>query len=421
MVFRRQYELLRRATAFRSLFLATAASTIGTYLALIALIVDVYDRTHSGAWVAALLIVEFLPMLAIGLLLGPLVDRLPRRSLMIGADLVRFGVFAALPFAPGALGIVVLAGIAGFATGFFRPAVYAGLPNLASDRDLPQANSLLQAVESLSGLIGPLAGGAIVAASSPDVNYAINAFTFLVSAAFLLRIPVARLQQRVAASEGHLRDLREGFRLVRGSRSLLTVLIVWTIVMIGNGNMNVSEVILVKDAMNGGDFGFGLLMAVSGLGLLVGSLVGGSIVERRTMAESYGGAIVLMALGAGLTAISPTVWVALAFLVVFGIGNGVALVCNPVFIQRGAPDELRGRAFTVIMSVTAAVLGLSMAAAGPFTDAVGPRWVWAFMAGAYAVAAGVALILARPVRAPSHVEPAPSLPLVAGGTRPPRP
>ena len=62
MPFRRQYELLRRAPEYRALFLASATSGLGTYLALIALIVDVYDRTGSGTWVGALLIAEFLPM-----------------------------------------------------------------------------------------------------------------------------------------------------------------------------------------------------------------------------------------------------------------------------------------------------------------------------------------------------------------------
>jgi MFS family permease len=416
LAFRRQYDLLRRASSFRALFLATAGSSIGTYLALIALIIDVNDRTHSGAWVSALLIVEFLPMLVIGLVLGPLVDRLPRRSLMIGADLVRCGVFAALPFAPSAAATVGLAAVAGFATGFFRPAVYAGLPNLADDADLPQANALMQAVESLAGLAGPLAGGLIVAAAGPDINYALNAFTFLVSAAFLLRIPASRLQQGVAATKGYLRDLREGFMVVRSSRPLLTVLVVWTIVMVGNGHMNVSEVFLVKDAMNGGDFGFGLLMAGSGLGLMIGSLLGGSLIERYSMAEVYGGAIVLMAVGTGLTAVSPSVWLAVVFLVAFGAGNGVAIVCNPVFVQRGAPDALRGRAFTVIMSANFAMLGVAMAAAGPFTDAVGPRWVWGFMAAAYAFAAAVALFLARSIRVFEPVEPVAPVQLVAGGT-----
>lgn len=413
--FSRQYEVLGRAPSFRALFLGTLASGIGTYLAVIALIVDVYDRTESGAWVAALLIVEFLPVLVIGLLLGPLVDRLPRRSLMIGSDLLRAGVFAALPFAPNALAIVVLAGVAGFATGFFRPAVYAGMPNLVEEGDLPRANALLQAIENLTWMLGPLAGGAILSVAGPDVNYAVNAATFLVSVAFLARIPARRLQASVGSTEGHFRDLREGFRVVRSSRALVTVLVVWTIVMVGNGHMNVSEVVLVKEALGGGDFGLGLLMAASGLGLVVGSLAGGAWIERRRMAEAYSASIALMALGAGLTAISPNVWVAVGFLIAFGIGNGVAGVCNPVLVQRGARDEVRGRAFTVIMSVNAAVLGLAMAGAGPFTDAVGPRWVWAFTAGAYAIAAAAAIVLARPIQAPQTVEGVVPVTVVPGG------
>lgn len=412
ILFQRQYELLRRAPGFRALFLATAASGLGTYLALVALIIDVYDRTESGAWVAALLIVEFLPVLLIGLALGPLVDRLPRRTLMIASDLVRFGVFAALPFARSALAIVILAAVAGFASGFFRPAVYAGLPNLVDEDDLPQANSLLQSIENVTALI-PLAGGAIVAVTGPDVNYAVNAVTFLVSALFLLRIPAGRLQEGLAVSEGHLGDLRTGFRTVRASRALLTVLVAWTIVMVGNGCVNVAGVVLVKKELNGGDLGFGLLMAAAGLGLTLGSLLGGAWVERRRMAEAYGGAIALMALGVGLAAISPTVWVASVFAVAFGFGNGAAVVCNAVFVQRGASDRVRGRVFTVIMSVNAAALGLAMAGAGPFIDAVGARWVWGFAAAAYAVAAAVALLLARPLRGPEHVEEIPPVGVIA--------
>jgi MFS family permease len=76
---------LRRSPSFGLLFLATAGSSFGTYLAAIVLTVDVYDRTGSGVWVAALLIADFLPIVAIGLLLGPLVDRLSRRGLMVAS------------------------------------------------------------------------------------------------------------------------------------------------------------------------------------------------------------------------------------------------------------------------------------------------------------------------------------------------
>ena len=146
--------LLRRSPSFGYLFLATAGSSFGTYLAVIALTVAVKDLTESGVWVAALLIADFLPIVLIGLLLGPLVDRLSRRRLMIVSDLVRFGVFVALLFADSAGTIVGLAAVSGVATGFFMPAANAGLPNLVPDEELPNANSLVQTMENLAWMIG---------------------------------------------------------------------------------------------------------------------------------------------------------------------------------------------------------------------------------------------------------------------------
>src|SRR5437588_11677045 len=120
---RRQLSLLGTAPGFRLLFLSTLGSSLGTLLATVALVVDIKDRTNSGSWVSALLIVEFLPAVAVGLSLGPLLDRVSRRGLMIVSDLVRAGVFFTLPFANTAGQIVALAGVAGLATGFFPPAV----------------------------------------------------------------------------------------------------------------------------------------------------------------------------------------------------------------------------------------------------------------------------------------------------------
>src|SRR5712691_1900372 len=86
--------LLRREPSFLRLFLATIGSGAGTWLALVALEVDVYERTGSSSWIAALLIADLLPTFVIGLLVGPLLARLSRRSLMVAADLVRVGAFA---------------------------------------------------------------------------------------------------------------------------------------------------------------------------------------------------------------------------------------------------------------------------------------------------------------------------------------
>jgi MFS family permease len=406
----RQRELLKRAPAFRSLFLARLGSGLGTYLAAIALQVDVFDRTHSGSWISALLIAEFLPVILIGLLLGPLLDRWPRRTMMVASDLANVVVFAALPFTSSATQIVALAFASGVANGFFRPLVYAGLPNLVADRDLESAGSLLQTIENVTTLIGPPLGGLLVAASSPHANYWINAATFLLSASFVVRIGRERLQTGRAASQGHWRDLVAGFSLVRRSAALSAVLVTWPIFNVASASVNVSEVVLAKHVLNGGDVGFGVLVGAAGLGLAVGSFVAGQVTGRIGLAATYAGSLTLMGLGTGAAALSPNVWVAAGCVVFSGAGNGAAVVCNFLLIARGAPDELRGRAVTVLMSVGSSCLFLGMIAAGRATDAVGARWVWGVAALILLVAAVVGLQRAGRV-SEGPLEPPEALPI----------
>ena len=159
---------LLRHSRFRLLFVATFASGIGNWLAVIALQVDVYDRTHSG------LVgrrparrqhpARGLPRPAARAARRPLLpqgadDRLrsrPARGLRCAAvhAVRRRGRSRSLP-------------LAGIGNAFFRPAVLAGLPNLVADEDLPAANALLQLVEWTTTAVGPIVGGAIVAASGP--------------------------------------------------------------------------------------------------------------------------------------------------------------------------------------------------------------------------------------------------------------
>ena len=397
-VFGRQEDLLRRVRPLRLLFWAAFGSGFGTWLAFVALNLDVWERTHSGTWIAALLLADFVPAIAIGLLAGPLVDRLSRRRVMVAADLVRFAVFLILPFAGSATQIVVLAGVAGFATGFFRPAVYASLPNLVEDSELPRAQGMLQAADALTTVIGPLAGGILVAATSPDWAYIVNAITFLWSALLILRIPARLLQAAQAVTEGHLHDIAAGLKVIVRSRALLTVLIAWNVAMVGNAGVNVGEVVLAQVSFDAGDFGYGLLLACAGLGLVVGSLSVGAWIEHRELAFVYGAGFGLLALGVGAAAVSPNVWVAAACVIVSGVGNGIAVVCNALFVQRGAPDEMRGRVFTVLMSSNYLILGLGMVAAGPLLNEFGARWVWGVSACLVAGAGIVGYAMARGIR-----------------------
>ena len=405
----RRLELLGRARSFRLLFLATLGSGLGTWLAYVALTVDVFERTDSGSWVAALLIADFLPLIAVGFLLGPLVDRLSRKRLMIASDVVRFGVFCLLPFADSAAMIVALAAVAGVATGLFRPALYAGVPNLVDERDLPSANSLLQSVENLTWALAPVLGGVLVAVWSPDAAYWINAVTFLVSAALLAGIPQHLLQAARAESRGHVRDLIEGASLVVHSAALLAVLVTWNVFMFASAGVNVAEVVLAEDSFQSGAFGFGLLVAATGLGLVLGSFLAGGWLERWELHRVYGASITLVALGIGCAAVSPNVWVAAVFVVVLGFGNGAAVVCNALLVQRGAPDHVRGRAFTVVMGSNYALLALGMAAAGPLTDVIGPRWLWGSAALLSAIAAVFGYTLTRRAAEESQPPPPPLL------------
>lgn len=392
---RRQFDLLRRAPNFRLLFFATLGSGIGTWLAAIALTINVYSLTGSATWVSGLLIVDFLPTIAIGLFLGSLVDRLQRKRLMIGADLLRLAVFAVLPFTSSATAIVLLAGVTGVANGFFRPAVYAGLPNLVEDADLSYASSLFQTADNVTWGLGPLIGGVLVGASGPHLAYWVNAVTFGISALLLSRIPQRALQSAQALSRGHFRDLADGLHAVMRSPALLAVLVAWSIAMFGNAAINVSEVVLATVTFNAGAFGFGFLAASAGLALAIGSVAAPGRVERFGIARVYGAGIALMALGAVGAAVSPNVWVAAVFLLLFGTGNGAGGVCNALLVQRGAPDIVRGRVFTLIMSVNYVFLGVGMAVTGPLTNDVGARWVWAVAAALYAVSAVVGYVLVR--------------------------
>jgi MFS family permease len=394
--------LLRRNRGFALLFWATAGSSVGTYLAALALAVDVYDRTGSGRWLAALLVADFLPMVVIGLTLGPLVDRLSRRRLMIVSDLVRAATFVALPFVDDPVLIIALAGVNGIATGFFRPAVWAGLPNLVPEDDREQATSLLSTVEHVAWTVGPLAAGILLATSGPELPYWINAVTFLVSASLVARIPAQALRSDEPISKGHWSDVRAGLGLVLRSRHLMTVLFVWNTAAFASACVNVAEVVLAKDDLGAGNIGLGFLVSATGVGLVIGSFFAASALRRLGMTRVYSGALVLMGVGFGLAAASPTIALTAVLAGIATIGNGAAIVCNQVLVQRGAPDAMRGRALALLMSLYYAVLGLAMAASGLLVDIAGARAAWGTAGCVYLVAAVMAIVLTRRADEPAR-------------------
>jgi len=398
---RRHAALLRTASAFRLLFAATLGSAVGTWMATIALTVDIKDRTNSAWWVSTLLFVTLVPSVVVGLAAGPLVDRLSRRRLLVGADLARLAVFAVLPFVGSATAIVLLAGVAGIANSFFRPAVLAGVPNLVAESELARGTSLLQAADWVATAIGPIVAGALVGVSGPHVVYWINAATFLLSALLILRIPARLLQSEERITRGHWRDLREGISEFGRSRPLLTALIAFGFAVVATGLVNVAEIFLATHVLSAGAFGYGLLWTATGIGLVIGSLLVGGLLERRSALGIYPWVFAPWALGALAAGIAPNIWLAAAAMLLSGFGNGLTFPITVLIVQSSTVDRIRGRVFTVIIGAHNALLGLSFAAAGALTKDYGARWVYGIAAGCLFAGAATAFALTR--RAPRPV------------------
>jgi MFS family permease len=231
--------------------------------------------------------------------------------------------------------------------------------------------------------------------AGPHTAYWVNAVSFLVSAVLVVRIPKRMLQSSTALTRGHWRDLADGFVAVMRSRPLLAVLFGWGIASLGIGAISLSEVFLAKNTLHSGDFGYGLLYGGIGTGLVLGSWWSAYVVDRLGTTRAYVGALVVMAVGFGAGAAAPNVWVAAVCCVVGGIGDGVAIVCNALLVQRGADDHLRGRALTLVMSVTYALNGAGTVVAGVLLHVTGSRWIWAGGAVSFLLGGAAAWALAR--------------------------
>jgi MFS family permease len=368
--------LLRTASGFRLLFVATLGSAVGTWMATIALTVDIQRRTHSPWWISAVWLATLVPTVLIGLSAGPLVDRLPRKSLLIAADLARLGVFAVLPFVGGAVSIVALAGVAGIANSFFRPAVLAGVPNLVPEDELANGTSLLQTADWAATALGPVVAGALIGVSGPHVVYWINAATFLFSALLIMRISRSFLQSEQGITRGYWPDVRDGLAEFARSRPLLTALLALGCAVLATGLVNVSEIFLATKTLHSGALGYGLLWSGSGVGLVTGSILVGTILEHRSPISIYPWVFVPWALGALLAGVAPNLGLAAVAMVLSGFGNGLTFPLTVVIIQRAAADRIRGRVFAVIISTHNALLGLAYVVGGALQEAYGARWVY---------------------------------------------
>ena len=120
------------ARGARRFFLAHAQSSIGSGIAIVGLPLLAYDRFHTPWALTGVLLCELLPAVVLGPVLGAMADRLPRRTCLVAADMLRLGAFAALAFVPSLGLMIVCALVAGIGTALFNPSALASLSRVAS-------------------------------------------------------------------------------------------------------------------------------------------------------------------------------------------------------------------------------------------------------------------------------------------------
>jgi MFS family permease len=183
---------LLKASSLRRFFLAHFQSELGTGAAYVALMLVAYHRRHSGWAISLVLLADFVPGIVLGAPLGALADRLPRRRIMIGADLLRAGAFVGLAAIPSFSATVALALLAGVGTTMYRTTVNAALPGMVSVQQRSPATALYGMNFSIGMTVGPALTALVLLFAPATVVLAANGVTFLVSAAVLRTLRIDR-------------------------------------------------------------------------------------------------------------------------------------------------------------------------------------------------------------------------------------
>ena len=278
-----------RGREFRLLWLADAQSLLGDQLARVALSVLVYDRTGSGLVTAVVYALTYLPALFGGVLLGPLADRLPRRGLLVGGDVVRAALLAVMtvprlpvPFLAGLLVLVVLVGTP------CKAGETALVVDLLATADYPMGLGLRAATVQAAQLAGFAVGGVAVAALGARGALGLDAATFLLSAV-LIRLGV---HARPAAARTDNTDARGSHRWLHGAvtvlrdrRLRLLLGLSWLL-----GLLVIPEGLAAPYAhgLGGGPRTVGLLLAGGPAGVLLGTLVYSRFLSASTRARLLG-------------------------------------------------------------------------------------------------------------------------------------
>lgn len=361
--------------ALRRLQLAWLGSAIGNWGYLVAL--SVYAYVEDGAQAVGLIwVIRLLPAAILSAPLSALADRFPRRQVMIATDLARavsMGIAAVIVAVDGptvaVYATVVLATVVGVP---FRPAQAALAPRLARGPDeLTAANVASSTIDGVASFAGPALGGLLLAVSNVETVFALNALSFVWSAALVWGIRVSGDSPVSRSHEGFLREIVAGFGPIARDPDVRAISLLYTAQTLVAGALNVLIVLAALELLDAGEAGVGYLNAAIGIGGVVGGGVALVLATRRRLAFDFGLGLALFGIPLAAIGLIAEVPVALVALAVVGIGNSMVDVTAITLLQRLVGDEVLGRVLGTLEGLLIGAIGLGALAAPTLADWLG--------------------------------------------------
>jgi MFS family permease len=366
-----------RERQFRLLWLGQTASTIGDRLVFVALalyVTDIGTPTDVGIVLAA----HAFPLVAFLLLGGVWADRLPRHKVMVATDLIRFSAHALLAILIFSGGVeiwhlVVIEAVFGTAEAFFRPAYTGLMPQTVPEELLQEANAATALVNTMAEFAGPALSTALVLGVGAGWAFALDAATFLVSAAFVIRVRPRRRGAAKAASS-MLADLREGWAEFRARAWVWGTVAIFSFLLIFALAPYFVLGATVADDVYGSRGFFGVLAMALGAGTIAGAVIAMRWRPQRPMLAAFAmnlgwpAAIVVFAAGAPRPLL-------VALFVLAGVGLSLFDVWWQTALAQRIPPHALSRVSSYDWMGSLALLPLGYLLAGPIGEAVGPAEV----------------------------------------------
>ncbi len=370
-----------RHSDFRNLFLGQAASAVGDQVVFVALALYITEHYGSATDLGLVLLAQTVPFVGLLLFGGVWADRLPRHRIMIAADLGRFALHAALAGlilagGPSIAAMVVIEALFGACRAFFQPA-YSGLvPQTIPEELVQEARALSSSSENLSMLAGPALGTALVLGIGAGEAFALDAATFIISAALLARV---RPRRRGAASAPARattvwHELREGWGEVRSRPWVWVTIAAFTGAMLCTYAPWCALAPTVARDGYGGVGLFGIFESATGAGAVVGSLVG--LRWRPTRPMLVGLVLIFFwPIQNGILAIGAPAVIVVGSAVAAGFGFSLFVIWWETALTRNIPPSALSRVSAYDWMGALALLPLGFALAGPLAAASSPQLV----------------------------------------------